>query len=46
MWLSDNLREAKLKSETYPLIERKGAPAVSVEWQRTKTAAQQLIDKV
>lgn len=41
-----NLREAKLKNATYPLIERKGTPATSVEWQRTKAAAQQLINQL
>ena len=41
-----NLKEAKLKNATYPLIERKGAPAASVEWQSTKTTAQQLINQL
>ena len=40
------LKEAKLKNATYPLIERKGVSAVSVEWQSTKTTAQQLINQL
>ena len=41
-----NMKETSLKNASYPLIDRKGAPALSVEWQRTKTAAQQLIDQL
>jgi tetratricopeptide (TPR) repeat protein len=41
-----NIRQSKLKNATYPLIERKGVSATSVEWQGTKTTAQRLIDNL
>ncbi len=39
-------RQAQLKNATYPLIERTGIIATSVEWQQTKKTAQQLIDRL
>ena len=41
-----NIHQSQLKKETYPLVERKGALATSVEWQGTKKIAQQLISKL
>ena len=41
-----NIRQSKLKNTTYPLLERKGISATSVEWQGTKTTAQRLIDNL
>lgn len=41
-----NMHQSQLKKATYPLIERKGALATSVEWQGTKNTAQQLINKL
>ena len=41
-----SIRQSQLKKATYPLIERKGALATSVEWQGTKNTAQQLINKL
>jgi tetratricopeptide (TPR) repeat protein len=41
-----NIRQSKLKNTTYPLLERKGTSATSVEWQGTKTTAQRLIDNL
>ena len=41
-----SLRQLQLKKVTYPLIERKGTPATSVEWQGTKNTAQQLITRL
>ena len=46
MFIRYNIKEGKLKNATYPLIERKGAPAISVEWQSTKSTAQQLIKQL
>lgn len=39
-------RQSQQKKATYPLIERKDALATSVEWQSTKSTAQQLITKL
>ena len=41
-----SIRQSKLRNATYPLIERKSIAANTVEWQQTKTIAQQLIDKL
>src|SRR6185312_8254525 len=41
-----SIRQSRLKNATYPLIERKGVSATSVEWQETKTTAQRLIDNL
>jgi tetratricopeptide (TPR) repeat protein len=41
-----SVRQSQLKKAAYPLIERKGALALSVEWQGTKNTAQQLINKL
>ncbi|MGN6531939.1 MAG: tetratricopeptide repeat protein, partial [Ginsengibacter sp.] len=41
-----NIRQSKLKNATYPLLERKGISATSVEWQGNKTTAQRLIDNL
>jgi tetratricopeptide (TPR) repeat protein len=41
-----SIRQSRLKNAIYPLIERKGVSATSVEWQETKTTAQRLIDNL
>ena len=41
-----NIHQSQLKKTSYPLVERKGMPVASTEWQRTKDAAQQLINKL
>jgi tetratricopeptide (TPR) repeat protein len=41
-----SIRQSRLKNAIYPLIERKGVSAASVEWQETKTTAQRLIDNL
>jgi len=41
-----SIHQSQLKKTTYPLMERKGALATSVEWQGTKNTAQQLINKL
>ncbi len=41
-----SINQTKLKNATYPLIERKDAKASSAEWQKTKEAAQKLINTV
>jgi tetratricopeptide (TPR) repeat protein len=40
------IHQSDLKKATYPLIERNGALATSVDWQGTKKTAQELIDKL
>jgi tetratricopeptide (TPR) repeat protein len=41
-----SIRESQFKKAIYPLIERQGSQDISVEWQRTKSIAGQLIEKL
>jgi tetratricopeptide (TPR) repeat protein len=41
-----NMHQSQLRKMTYPLLERKDALAISVEWQGTKKTAQELITRL
>jgi len=41
-----NIRQDQLENRTYPLLDRPNELATSVEWQGTRTTAQQLINRL